>query len=204
MLIRSRVSGVKNLYQSKGGLWDKKRGLFVPRDDNILYILGHHLKDGRVEKEVLCGHNLVTNLGDLYYAESLAIGIIGSGAPTDDHDFLYLSTTLFSPAPVKGTDAGDLASTIAGSKKALTATYPKVNDGDADNTGSGTDIVTHLFTYTTGDFNDATIEGVCIAETATTFGSGTDPILNARNETAFAKTATDTLKVFINHTITGV
>lgn len=204
LLIRSRVSGFFNLYRSLGSLYDKARDILVPKNDNIIYVLGHELQDGRIEKEVLLGHNIVTNDGDVYYGEAAAIGILGSGSTTDDFDYMYLSTVAFSPTPAKTTDAGDLASTISGSKKLVSSSYPHVNDADSDNTGAGVDIVTHLFSYATTDFNDTDIEGVAIAETATTFGSGADPLLTARNETAFAKSATDTLKVFINHQMNGV
>lgn len=193
MLIRSRIAGfVNRVFLSKGGIWF--RDLVVPKHTNILYIL-----NGPEGKRMLVGHNIVTDAGDTWYAQSACGETL-----TNDFNDMFLSTVAFSPSPAKGTDAGDLASTISGGEKAITATFPKSNDADADNTGSGVDVVTHQFSYAKGDFNDATIEGVTIAVSGTTFGSGTDPLLNARNETAFAKTADDTLKVIINHTMNGV
>ena len=77
--------------------------------------------------------------------------------------------------------------------------FPKRNDGDADNTGAGVDIVSFLTSYTTGDFNDGgtTIKNFAIHDNS----SPTDPtkLLTHGAITAFNKTASDTLKFFINH-----
>lgn len=197
LLIKSRVHRpgfLDTLYKSKAGLWLRDR--LVPLHKNLIYVL----EDSRTGlKRTLVGSNIVTDAGDIWYAQSAA-----GETPTNTFNTMYLSTVAFTSTPAKATDAGDLASTISGSSKAVSATYPKTNDGDADNTGAGTDVVTHLFSYAKADFNDTDIEGVTIATSSTTFGSGSDPLLMARDETAFAKTANDTLKVFVNHTMNGV
>jgi hypothetical protein len=91
---------------------------------------------------------------------------------------------------------------IASTQKAHAATYPKTNDGDADNTGAGVDVVTWLASYTKGDFNHGAITHGII--TNATPGA-TEPILTGYAFAAsFAKTADDTLKVFVNHTMNGV
>ena len=198
LLIKSRVNRpgfVDTLYQSKAGLW--LRDMLVPRHKNLIYVIEDE-ETGM--KRTMLGSNIVTDAGDIWYAQSAA-----GETPTNTFNNMYLSSVAFSPTPVKGTDAGDLASTISGSSKAVSATYPKTNDGDADNTGAGTDVVTHLFSYAKADFADSDIEGVTIGTSSTTFGSGSDPILMARNESpSFAKTSNDTLKVFVNHTMNGV
>ena len=80
------------------------------------------------------------------------------------------------------------------------------NDGDSDNTGSGTDIVTWLASWTTGDFNSNAIIGGCIhvaggASGATT--PGATKLLTHFSLTSFNKTSSDTLKIFVNHTFNG-
>lgn len=195
MLIRSSISQfVNRVRRSKGGLWIPSVDLFMPWQNNICIV-----RERAGRKWLFGGFNIVTNNGDTYYAQRGA-----AETPTNDFNDLFLSTVAFSPAPSKSTDAGDLASTISGGEKAVDATYPRTNDPDADNTGSGVDVVTHRFSYSAADFNDPSIEGLTIAVSGTTFGSGTDPLLNAANLTAFDKQATDTLKVFVNHTMNGV
>lgn len=198
LLLRSGVSGFAHrVLRSPAGIWVPKLDVVVPLHQNILCVL-----DGPKGKRLIPGHNIVTNDGDLYYAESMA-----AATPTNAFDSLYMSTVAWSPSPSKTSSTDDLASFIAGAEKLKTATYPKVNDGDADNTGAGTDVVTWAFSYTKGDFNDATIEGCGLTLPALTSwggGAGDDVLLTAFDLTSFAKTADDTLKVFVNHTPTGV
>lgn len=91
---------------------------------------------------------------------------------------------------------------ITGSEKAPTATYPKVNDQDADNTGKATDSITYKYEWTAADFNNAAIlcGGIMVAA-----ASGTDPLLTHFKFTAaFEKTASDTLTLYVNHNFLGV
>jgi hypothetical protein len=88
----------------------------------------------------------------------------------------------------------------------MDSNYPKVNDGDSDNTGSGTDIATWLASWTTSDFNSNAIIGGCIhvaggASGATT--PGATKLLTHFSLTSFNKTSSDTLKIFVNHTFNG-
>jgi len=192
--IKSGMGLLNKAYKTKGGIWISSDDLFLPHGNNILLLL-----EGLSGRRLMGAHNIITNDGDQWYAEAAA-----SETPTNALDDLFLSTVAFSPTPVKASDAGDLASVIAGAESAEDATYPKTNDADADNTGSGVDVVTHRFSYTAAAFNDASIEGLAIAVTGTTWGSGTNPLLNAANLASFAKAATDTLKIFVNHEMAGV
>ena len=138
--------------------------------------------------------NIVTDAGDVYYAQS-AVG----ETPTNDFDSLELGS---AGTPAKGADRSDFTP-IASTEKLETATYPKTNDGDSDNTGAGVDVATHQFAYAAGDFNHAAITHGWI--TNPTPGAS-EPILTGFAFTggAFAKTASDTLKVIVNHTFNGV
>ena len=142
------------------------------------------------------GHNIITDAGDTYYAELGA-----EETPTNAFDTMWLGDVA-SSAPGKANDSDDL-NLIASTAKLVKATYPKTNDtGDADNTGDGIDVVTWTFEWAAGDFNDTAITDFMIgvgahgaAEPALTHGEFTGG--------SFAKTASDTLKVILNHTFTG-
>lgn len=169
--------------------------LVVPKHKNVLMVLTP--EDG---KPMLMGaSNIITNAGDIYYAERGA-----AETPTNNFNSLYLSTTAWSPAVSKTTTASDLANVIAGSEKTVDATYPQTNDGDSDNTGAGTDVVTWRFSYAQGDFNATGIVSVAITTAGQTWGSGGGLLLTALTVASFDKTASDTLKVFVNHTANGV
>jgi len=150
------------------------------------------------------GHNEVTNDGEIGYANQAA-----TEAPAANEDFFNTAlsrTQLANPAAQNSILATDTwaqfdlaADAIAGSNKVFDAAFPKRNDGDSDNTGAGVDICSFLTSYTTGDFNDGgvTIKNFAILDNA----SPTDPtkLLTHGQITAFNKTASDTLKFFINH-----
>lgn len=142
--------------------------------------------------------NIITDVGDIYYAQ------LGAGeAVTNAFDSLWLGQAAGSSAPAKGNDSDDL-DFIASTAKTVKATYPKTNDtGDADNTGDGVDIVTWTFEYAAGDFTHAAITDGMIGVGA--YGAA-EPILTHFEFTggAFEKTASDTLKVIVNHAFTGV
>ncbi len=200
MLFRERIHLFGNkVLRSKAGLWIPGNDLVVPIHNNVLAII-----EGPRGKFLHAAHNLVTTAGDVWYAQKSMTESV-----TDAFANLYMSSVAWTSI-VKATDSDDIVDmnvATGTSEKAPTATYPKTNDGDADNTGAGLDVATHLFTYTKTDFDDPSIIGAAIAAAAvTSWGAagGTDPVLNAFDFTAFEKTATDTLKVFVNHTFEGV
>ncbi len=143
-------------------------------------------------------HNIVGDAGDEYYAEAGAQK--GGESVTNDFSEMELGTA-GTPGKAATTSSFTL---IAGTPKAVKATYPKTNDtGDSDNTGDAVDAVTWTFEWTGADFNNAAITHGWIDVSA--HGAGA-PILTGFAFTggAFAKAATDTLKVIINHTFNGV
>ena len=103
------------------------------------------------EKSWHYGKNIVTNDGDLYYAQQA----VETGTPTSDfggsNGRMELRTG--SATPAKGDVFTQVATPIPTSIQEMTSGYPKVNDSDSDNTGAGTDIVTWQASWTTSDFN---------------------------------------------------
>lgn len=194
MLIRNRVHRFKNrVYETAKNIY--LPGLIVPKHRNILLVL-----ENDSGKELMAAHNIVTNAGDTYYAQKAC-----GESPTNAFANLKLSTANWNAShPAKGSNTGNIASQITGSNKAVTATYPKTNDSDTDNTGAGADIITWLFSYGKADFSDTDIDAGAISTSAAALGTGTDPLLTAFDLTTFAKTTNDTLKVFVNHEVTGV
>jgi hypothetical protein len=142
---------------------------------------------------VIPGRNLVTDEGDKYYAQSAC-----GETPTKTFANLYLATS--GPDPVlKTTDYDDFGG-ITG-EKAPTATYPKTNDGDSDNTGAGVDVISWKYEYTTSDgpFTDITHSFISVASA----GAG-EAILNGYKwAAAWSKDAATSAKIFANHTVNG-
>ena len=150
-------------------------------------------KFGKI-KQIIKAENIVTDAGDIYYAQQGA-----NETPTNAFIDCVLGTG--SIAAAKGDDYSDMT-VIAGSPKAPTATYPKANDTDTDNTGKAVDSVTWMYEWTGADFNNAAIREGMISITSAT---GTDPLLTRWVwGAAFEKTATDTLTLFVNHNFLGI
>lgn len=163
-----------------------------------LEVAGSVLAIVRNEKTGRCrvhkARNIVTDAGDTYYAQ-----MAGGETPTNDFTQMELGTA-GTPGKSATTSTFTL---IASTAKTVKSTYPKTNDGDSDNTGAGVDILTWTFEWAAGDFNDAAITHGWIVVSG--HGAGA-PILTGFAFTggSFAKTASDTLKVILNHTFTGV
>lgn len=158
---------------------------------NVLAIVRN--KFGEI-KSIVRGRNIITNAGDLFYAEMAA-----GEATTNDFANCILGTG--AVAADKADDFSDVAK-IANTEKAPSATYPKTNDQDADNTGAAVDSVTYKYYWLGADFNAASIVCAAIVVAAAT---GTDPILTRFLFVApFAKEATDTLTLYVNHNFLGV
>ena len=155
-------------------------------------------------QSVFSCHNIVTDAGDIYYAE------LGAGeTPTNAFDRLTVAENdVANSAPAKGNDSGDINGTIpSGATSAIDGTYPQTDDSDTNNPGTTTpDTITWRASFATGDANGATaLTDVVIHVNGATFGSGTDPLLmHAEFSSSFTKTSADTLKVYCNHLFTGV
>ncbi len=187
LLLKVRDGRFSNaVYRSRAGLW--AMGLFLPKFQNVLAVL-----DGPAGRILIPAHNIVTDAGDIYYAQRGA-----AGSPTNAFGIGELAS-----AGTPGKSANRSGFTVIGStQKAHTATYPKVSDADADNTGAGADVVTYLQSYAKADFTAASITHGIVTNTAP---GASEPILTGYAfASAFGKTASDTLKVFQNHTMNGV
>ena len=172
------------------GLKEKER---IIAGDALLVLKNH--KTGEVRK--IWGTNLVTDAGDVWYAQSAC-----GEAPTNAFANLYLATACSEDGsnPKKTSDYSKFT-VVAGSSKAKTAGYPKTSDDDADNTGADTDIVSWKFEYTTGDGPFTSITHSFIAKSG---ASGADPILNGYKWAAsWGKDASTSAKIFANHEMKG-
>ena len=152
------------------------------------------------QKTWLYAHNIVTNDGDLYYAQK-SVG----GTPTSDFGGSdgRMELRTGSATPAKAHVYSDVTTPVTASRKVKDNTYPKTADDDSDNTGAGTDIVTWRTSWTTSDFNATAIIGGCFHVGGASPASGTK-LLTHFSITSFNKTASDTLKIFVNHTFNGV
>lgn len=157
---------------------------------NVIAIL-EDIKTGR--RRIHKTKNIVTNAGDVYYAQQSA-----NESPTNAFGHMELGTA-GTPGKTATTSSFTL---IASTSKAVKATYPKTADADADNTGDATDAVTWTFEWAAGDFNDAAITHGWIVVTG--HGAGAPILTGFAFAASFAKAATDTLKVIVNHTFNGV
>jgi hypothetical protein len=166
---------------------------------NVEAVLTHPEGSYRL-KEWMFTHNLVTDDGEIYYAQQ------GAGAtPTDDFagaGRFILRTTADTPGAAD--QYQHVLGPIALSNQVIDPTYPKVNDtADAENTGDGVNVISYRVSYTTTSFSDPDIEGGAIHIGGASPGA-TSHLLTHFTMTPFAKTTSDTLKVFVNHGFTGV
>lgn len=96
------------------------------------------------------------------------------------------------------TDTANQVTAIAGSGQAVAAGYPRTSDPDADNTGSGADILTWKFTYakTAGPFSNITEGAIVVGAGALTAGEALfNHFLFA---STFSKTTDESLVVYVN------
>lgn len=148
------------------------------------------------EQKIIPGVNIVTDEGDKYYAQKAA-----GEAATNAFDQMELGDNT-SAAPGKTSTTSSIT-LIASSAQTVKSTYPKTNDtGDADNTGDGVDVVTWTFEWTAASFSHAGITDGIISVSG--HGAGAPVLTHFEFAASFAKTTSDTLKVIVNHTFTGV
>lgn len=153
------------------------------------------LRDPLLGRElVVPGMNIVTNDGDQFYAQAAA-----SETPTDDFPAGGFRLGTAATAPTKADT--DVTTEDAAGRKAIDATYPRTADPDGDNTGAGVDIVTWRVSYTTAEAIITGIQEGAIVDNTTTPTAALTHFLFAAS---FNKTASDTLKVFVNSEFLGV
>ena len=152
------------------------------------------------EKTWYHAKNIVTNDGDLYYAQKSV-----AGTPTSDFGGSdgRMELRTGSATPAKAHVYSDVTTPVTASRKIKDSAYPKTADDDSDNTGSGADIVTWRTSWTTSDFNATAIIGGCFHAGGASPASGAK-LLTHFSITSLNKTASDTLKIFVNHTFNGV
>ena len=166
------------------------------------------LKDAATGKVLLrreLDPNIVTNVGDTYYAQR--------GAAS-------LATFTFNKGMCVAANSGRVSSKAATfqffkmgdgtrtGRQSFDAGYPKANDTDTDNTGRTVDAVTYKRTYTTAQAN-YTIKalGVCRVNATSAAGANSRVLLSYKTLSAAAwvtKTSSQTLVLYINHLFNGV
>ena len=173
------------------------------RSDNVVRVLSFPevSPSGNIDmiKEFDYTHNLVTNDGEIFYAKQ------GAGeTPATNENFqsgrFEMGTTAYTEAETDTFTNFDVSGTskISGSRQTFTAGYPKTNDtGDADNTGDAVDAVSYAVNYSASAWNDTDVEQGCIHDNASPVSA--TKLLSVFSFTSFAKTSSDTLKVFVNH-----
>jgi len=186
--------------------------IFTRRPSGIIQIEGkvvavvRDFASGRI-KDTLETRNIVNDQGDLFYAyratdaqPTTALFTNGSVKTFDGIMELYKSV---SAAPSKGAVRSGLTAgvLITGSAKVMDTGYPKRNDTDTDNTGKGTDVVTYKVSYLTSEANDSTIDDVIITNPSPS--TGDNLLMWADGLGSFTKTSSDTLVVYVNHTMNG-
>jgi len=181
---------------------------FDPLKNNVIAVLSkpEYLGSDRYEmiKEHRYGANIVTNDGDIFYAKAA----VGEAQATEE-DFFNGNFVLQNPGSQDSTAKTDtfneVTTSLAATLKAFESSpnYPLTNDADADNTGAGVDVVTYLVSYNTSDFSANGINGGAILDDLTA-PANSAKLLTHFLLTSFNKTVSDTLKVFVNHTFTGV
>ena len=204
-----------------------KRGVELNPNDNVCIVKGTEMPDGTNYKQWQWTHNLVTTIGDEYYAKKITG--YAAGAAYDEAAFksdgiafhvisgnygaMVLRNGSVTPAQTDtyAQVTGGLSSSTSNrdTTKVLTANYPRTTDPDADNTGGAVDQVTWSYNWATGDFNTTSISdltGGCILDRAnnSAYAASTNKLLTHFDfASAFEKTASDTLKIFVNHTFEG-
>jgi hypothetical protein len=173
------------------------------RQDNVVRVLSFPevSPSGTIDmiKEFDYTHNLVTNDGEIFYAKQ------GAGeTPATNENFqggrFEMGTTAYTEAETDAFTNFDVSgsSKISGSRQTFTSGYPKTNDtGDADNTGDATDAVSYAVNYSASAWNDTDVEQGCIHDNSSPVSA--TKLLSVFSFTSFAKTSSDTLKVFVNH-----
>ena len=181
------LTGIKERLLVRGLMG--KRMLFSDGKKHICN--GYAVIEGAGKRRIIPLANIVTNDGDIYYATGAV------GAPSWAVAGMRLGTGVTTPVKT----ATDLTTFLAGSGKAVDSTYPKVVDDDTDNTGDGVDVVSWRVNYATGEGNGTDIAELALVDNITT---PTKALCHALFAAAFTKTSSDTLKVFVNHTMNGV
>jgi hypothetical protein len=156
-------------------------------------------------KEQFTGNNVVTDAGEIAYAQKAA-----AEAPTND---FWAATGRFTVrdnatplTPGEGDTYTAFSNPVTGSTTngARTAGYPKTNDTlDTDNTGDSAQAISWAKLWATTDFTATNVSGLVYTAISSPT-TGTPLLFHSVFSPVFGKAATDTLKVFVNHTFEAV
>ena len=199
MLIRSRVAKpglATRIFKSAAGLFFPEYDVVASRRNNVLAVRRRMDVIGGVlvpRINIIPASNIATNDGDYFYARA-----VYDESNIDTFDVMELGS---AGTPAKGADRSDFTP-IGSTEKALTSGYPTTDDQDADNTGAGTDVISYRSNWAANDFTAAAVSHGWI--TNATPGASENLLTGYVFPAPFAVTATDTLKVIVNHTMNGV
>lgn len=206
MFHKMEIGGfINKVFASKGGIWfpnedhviDKHFNVIAVRQNESGKLLIPAIEPILLEPEIILAHNIVGNCGDLHYAQRAAQETV-----TNSFAYTYMCTSLLAALAKTHTTSEFVLVTSSG--KEQVATYPLTDDSDGDNTGAGVDIVTWLVSYTAADFNQVGITDGLIANSGDADVGGAVLLTGFTFASSFNKESTDTLKVFVNHTMNGV
>lgn len=161
---------------------------------------------GKVLMRLELEPNIVTNAGDLYYAQRGA-----ASAPSKTFNLgMMVAARSFARSTTKAATFRDfkgIATSLSG-RQLFDSGYPKTNDSDTDNTGRTADAVTYKRTYNTSQAN-YTIRalGICLNGAESNDSAASRVLLSYKTLSVaqqVVKTSSQTLVVYINHTFNGV
>jgi len=145
------------------------------------------------EKETFTGANIVTTAGDEYYAQMAA-------GETPATDFTLGGIRLGTNFISADKDDTDVDNEHSNGRLAVDATYPKADDDDSDNQYPGANTITWRFSYGYAVGNIAGIEECAIVDT---IAAPTVALCHAKFAIQFTKSASSTMKIFVNHKFVG-
>lgn len=186
---------------------DKSKPREVNRVKETIVLVTKDAETGQTLSVQEVGPNIVTNAGDLYYAQRGAASVPTYTFNLGEFVVAYSYTrtvAVHGKTCTFGRFAGFVTYGYSG-RKTFESGYPKTNDTDTDNTGKGTDVVTYKVIYGTSEANHVIKAiGVC-RNGATTNSNG--QLLSYKTLTAaqqVTKTSAITLTAYLNHTFNGV
>ena len=149
------------------------------------------------------GANIVGNDGDIYYAKKSA-----GETPATNENFLQGRAELRTgtATPAKADAYQQVTTPVTASRLALTSNYPKTYDASAnsaENSGGVIDAITYKYYWSTSSFSANGITGGAIHDNASPVNA-TKLLTHWTFAASFSKTSTDTLTLYVNHTMNGV
>ncbi len=144
---------------------------------------------------IVPGVNLVGLAGNQWWAE-----VAAGQTPTIDFKAAAAGSQLGSSNTAPTNTDTQCTTPLAGSTLAIDAGYPKTNDANPPNTSAGVRVLSWSFSYPTGNTFTGVIEGAIINNRTTPTACETHYLFSS----TFNVTTTDTLRVFVDQSPTGV